>query len=44
MGWPNVAGKKDGKAYEFARWAEATTPCWQTSSSSDLAIHPTVPR
>ena len=42
-GWPHVAGLKDGKAYEYARWAEATTPCSQLSFS-DLAIHPSVPR
>jgi len=42
-GWPNVAGFKDNKAYEFARWAEATTPCSQLRFS-DLAIHPSVPR
>ena len=42
-GWPNVAGFKDGKAYEYARWAEATTPCAQLKFN-DLAIHPSVPR
>ena len=42
-GWPNVAGFKDNKAYEFARWAEASTPC-STIKFSDLAIHPSVPR
>lgn len=42
-GWPNVAGFKDNKAYEFARWADATTPCNQIRFS-DLAIHPSVPR
>jgi PQQ-dependent dehydrogenase (s-GDH family) len=42
-GWPNVVGLKDNKAYEFARWAEASTPCAQLSFS-DLAIHPSVPR
>jgi PQQ-dependent dehydrogenase (s-GDH family) len=42
-GWPNVAGLKDNKAYEFARWAEASTPCSQLRFS-DLAIHPSVPR
>jgi PQQ-dependent dehydrogenase (s-GDH family) len=42
-GWPNVAGLKDNKAYEFARWAEAATPCAQLRFS-DLAIHPSVPR
>ena len=26
-GWPHVAGMKDDKAYQYARWAEATTPC-----------------
>ena len=42
-GWPNVAGLKDNKAYEYARWAEAATPCSQLRFS-DLAIHPSVPR
>jgi PQQ-dependent dehydrogenase (s-GDH family) len=42
-GWPHVAGLQDGKAYEFARWAEAKTPCKQLTFS-DLAIHPSVPR
>jgi PQQ-dependent dehydrogenase (s-GDH family) len=42
-GWPNVAGLKDGKAYEYARWADATTPCSQLTFS-DLAIEPSVPR
>jgi PQQ-dependent dehydrogenase (s-GDH family) len=42
-GWPHVAGMRDNKAYEFARWAEASTPCAQLRFS-DLAIHPSVPR
>lgn len=42
-GWPNVAGMKDNKGYEYARWAEAGTPCAQLRFS-DLAIHPSVPR
>lgn len=42
-GWPHVVGLKDNKAYEFARWAEATTPCSELRFS-DLAIHPSVPR
>lgn len=42
-GWPNVAGFRDNKAYEYARWAEAKTPCSQLKFS-DLAIHPSVPR
>lgn len=42
-GWPNVVGLKDNKGYEFARWAEAKTPCSQLKFS-DLAIHPSVPR
>ena len=42
-GWPHVAGRKDGNAYEYARWAEASTPCSQLAFS-DLAIHPAVPR
>ncbi|MEO7652085.1 MAG: glucose/sorbosone family PQQ-dependent dehydrogenase [Bryobacteraceae bacterium] len=42
-GWPHVAGMQDNKAYEYARWAEASTPCSQLTFS-DLAIHPSVPR
>jgi PQQ-dependent dehydrogenase (s-GDH family) len=41
-GWPHVAGMKDGKAYDYARWAESTTPCAEIKFS-DLAIAPTVP-
>lgn len=42
-GWPHVAGLQDNKAYEYARWAEASTACDQLGFS-DLAIHPSVPR
>lgn len=42
-GWPHVAGFRDNKAYEYARWAESTTPCAQLKFS-DLAIPPSVPR
>ncbi len=42
-GWPHVAGFRDNKAYEYARWAEASTPCSQLRFT-DLAIHPSVPR
>jgi PQQ-dependent dehydrogenase (s-GDH family) len=42
-GWPHVAGFQDGKAYEYARWSEASTPCSQLTFS-DLAIDPSVPR
>lgn len=42
-GWPHVAGYRDDQAYEFARWADAATPC-ATLEFSDLAIHPSVPR
>ena len=42
-GWPNVAGVRDNKAYEYARWADASTPCSQLRFS-DIAIHPSVPR
>ncbi len=42
-GWPHVAGVRDGKAYEYARWADSTTPCSELSFS-DLAIAPSVPR
>jgi PQQ-dependent dehydrogenase (s-GDH family) len=42
-GWPHVAGLKDNKAYEYARWADSTIPCMQLTFS-DLAIPPSVPR
>jgi len=42
-GWPNVAGFKDDKAYEYARWADASTPCSQLKFS-DIVIDPSVPR
>ena len=42
-GWPHVAGLQDGNAYEYARWAESSTPCAELRFS-DLAIHPSVPR
>jgi mono/diheme cytochrome c family protein len=34
---------QDNKAYEYARWAEASTPCAELKFT-DLAIHPSVPR
>lgn len=42
-GWPHVAGFRDDKAYQYARWAEATTPCAEIRFS-DIEIHPSVPR
>jgi PQQ-dependent dehydrogenase (s-GDH family) len=42
-GWPHVAGFRDGKAYQYARWADATTPC-ETLPFSDLVVDPSVPR
>ena len=42
-GWPQVAGYRDNKAYQYARWADATTPCKQLHFN-DLAIDPSVPR
>lgn len=42
-GWPHVAGFRDGRAYEYARWAEASTDCAELRFS-DLAIDPSVPR
>ena len=41
-GWPHVVGFKDDKAYQFARWADATTPCAQLTFS-DITIDPSVP-
>jgi PQQ-dependent dehydrogenase (s-GDH family) len=42
-GWPHVAGLRDDKAYQYARWADASKPCSQLRFS-DLEIHPSVPR
>lgn len=42
-GWPHVSGFRDDKAYEYAQWSEATTPCAQLQFS-DLEIDPSVPR
>jgi PQQ-dependent dehydrogenase (s-GDH family) len=42
-GWPHVAGFRDDKAYQYARWKDATTPCAQLTFS-DLKIDPSVPR
>src|SRR5579863_4956896 len=41
-GWPHVAGYRDNKAYQYARWADATVPC-QSLRFSDLKIDPSVP-
>lgn len=41
-GWPHVAGYRDDKAYQYARWSDATTPCEQLTFS-DLVIDPSVP-
>lgn len=42
-GWPHVAGLRDDQAYEFARWADSTTPC-ASLRFSDLGIPASVPR
>ena len=42
-GWPHVAGMRDDKAYEYARWADAGKACSQLRFS-DLKIDPSVPR
>ncbi len=42
-GWPNVAGMKDDKAFQYARWAESKTPCSKLKFS-DLEIEASVPR
>jgi PQQ-dependent dehydrogenase (s-GDH family) len=42
-GWPHVAGLRDDRAYTYARWAEATTPCAEMRFS-DLELPPSVPR
>jgi PQQ-dependent dehydrogenase (s-GDH family) len=41
-GWPHVVGYQDDKAYQYARWADATTPCEQLRFS-DIQIDPSVP-
>lgn len=41
-GWPHMAGFRDDKAYQYARWADATTPCEQLQFN-DITIHPSVP-
>ncbi len=41
-GWPHVAGFQDDMAYQYARWADATTPCAQLEFS-DITIDPSVP-
>jgi PQQ-dependent dehydrogenase (s-GDH family) len=42
-GWPHIAGFRDDKAYQYARWAESPTPC-EDLQFDDLAIAPSVPR
>ena len=42
-GWPHVAGLRDDRAYQYARWAEATSPC-ASLRFSDLEIPASVPR
>lgn len=41
-GWPHVVGFKDDMAYQYARWADATTPCAELTFS-DITIDPSVP-
>ncbi|MGV8832135.1 MAG: glucose/sorbosone family PQQ-dependent dehydrogenase [Devosia sp.] len=41
-GWPHIAGFRDDKAYQYARWKDATTPCAQLKFS-DIVIDPSVP-
>ncbi len=42
-GWPRVAGFKDNKAYEFARWKDASKPCSDLTYSF-YGLDPSVPR
>jgi PQQ-dependent dehydrogenase (s-GDH family) len=42
-GWPHVAGMRDDKAYEYARWFESTVPC-PALEFSDHQVPPSVPR
>lgn len=41
-GWPHISGYQDDKAYQYARWADATTPCAQLTFN-DIKIDPSVP-
>jgi PQQ-dependent dehydrogenase (s-GDH family) len=41
-GWPHVSGFRDDMAYQFARWADAKTPCAELQFS-DITIEPSVP-
>ena len=41
-GWPQVAGYRDDKAYQYARWPDAATPC-KSLKFNDLKIDPSVP-
>jgi len=42
-GWPNVAGYRDGRAYEYANWSASTpTPC-ETLTWNDYVVPPSVP-
>lgn len=41
-GWPHIAGFKDDKAYQYARWPDASVPCSELIFS-DIDIHPSVP-
>lgn len=42
-GWPHVAGLRDDRAYQYARWADATSPC-SSLRFSDIALPASVPR
>jgi PQQ-dependent dehydrogenase (s-GDH family) len=42
-GWPHIAGFRDDKAYAYARWAQASTPCRQLQYN-DFEIPESVPR
>lgn len=42
-GWPHVAGFRDNKAYQHARWHDATNPPCEQLSFSDIEIDPAVP-
>lgn len=42
-GWPHVAGYRDDKAYQYARWADLTNPPCAQLQFSDITIPPSVP-
>lgn len=42
-GWPHVAGFRDEKAYQYARWADSPNPPCAQLQFNDITIAPSVP-